>query len=1172
MKINYLNLQAFGHFTDYHLFFDENKNFHLIYGPNEAGKSTILRSISNYLYGFPRQTADAFLHSNAKLRIEGELQRANGEKLQFARRKGQKNTVLDENNNPLDEKMVAAFLNGITEQQFTNMFALDHVRLREGGETLLQSDGNVAQSLFSAASGINVLRNVLEELETKTSSLYGKNKSKTAINSALREEKDLTKNITENQLKIQDWKELERKFLDGKKEIEKLKEDIKQLTKEESKLKRLKQTLPKIALRKEMLEKYAELSDIPDLPERMEELRKENLQKLETAKDAKKNAEEELQMKERELQSIFIPEGILDQKFLIESLYRDSSSYQKDVKQLPIQEGKYRQLEQTILSMLKELGRETDNIHIVEQYRIHAELKKTIRDLAEQKPLLESNEKNAQEELEALEKELTKTQTVLQYLQDIGNLGSLETAIDKVKAEGNLDRVQKELQEQLRQCENQLANLIRNLPLFDGSSEELLQLKVPNLKETVKKFQKQYEEIRYEMGMLRQKIKEETEAIETYEKRIRELESLTDIPTLSELEGARTHREAGWIVIRQKLNSGEYNQTALEQFSKGTPIDMAFEKSMRKADDIADKLRTEAEKVGEKNKLLADIEASKNKIYMLTSNLDVEKKKMDDWNKQWIAHWQPAHIQPLTPEEMLEWLEQYNAILDLNHKKQITSMQLKELNDKKAMFIALLEKTLTAFGTTVETSSLEELLGVAEQTRRRLTEEKNKRDNVQETLKIIAEKLDHANDKKKRATLSLNNWQANWQKSIEKLSISMDASPNVVKELLETFEACVDQYDELKQTEKVINAIKERIAAFEISVKSIHQTITTNLVPYSMDLAVMEMYDALQKAILANEKQINLNNQIAQAKEKIKTAEVQLSDAMKVLEQLLTQAGCDSIEELEKIESAFKQKCDIQEKIQQIEEQLIELGNGRMLEELLEEANLANKDTLEMELQEIQQQLKELDQTRSEMEQAHGVVKNEYMVKIEGANFESVKAAEEKQSKLAAIANYTEEYITYKLASILLQKGIEFYRESNQSPILSRASEIFQRLTLGSFDGLIVEYDKKDQPVIMGVRNQSERVEVSGMSDGSTDQLYLALRIASIENYVRENEPIPFIVDDILVHFDDVRSKETLKILLELSNQTQIIFFTHHYRILELMREISTETAYQLTELNTVTV
>jgi uncharacterized protein YhaN len=102
----------------------------------------------------------------------------------------------------------------------------------------------------------------------------------------------------------------------------------------------------------------------------------------------------------------------------------------------------------------------------------------------------------------------------------------------------------------------------------------------------------------------------------------------------------------------------------------------------------------------------------------------------------------------------------------------------------------------------------------------------------------------------------------------------------------------------------------------------------------------------------------------------------------------------------------------------------------------------------------------------------------------------------------------------------------------------------------------------------MGIRNKDEKVEDSGMSDGTTDQLYLALRIASIENYVKDNEPIPFIVVDILVHIDDERSKETLKVLSELPNHTQIIFFTHHYRLIELINAVTTDGSfYQLKEL-----
>ena len=50
------------------------------------------------------------------------------------------------------------------------MFALDHIRLREGGESLLQSNGSVGESVFSAASGINVLRKILDNLDKETSS------------------------------------------------------------------------------------------------------------------------------------------------------------------------------------------------------------------------------------------------------------------------------------------------------------------------------------------------------------------------------------------------------------------------------------------------------------------------------------------------------------------------------------------------------------------------------------------------------------------------------------------------------------------------------------------------------------------------------------------------------------------------------------------------------------------------------------------------------------------------------------------------------------------------------------------------------------------------------------------------------------------------------------------
>jgi len=74
------------------------------------------------------------------------------------------------------------------------------------------------------------------------------------------------------------------------------------------------------------------------------------------------------------------------------------------------------------------------------------------------------------------------------------------------------------------------------------------------------------------------------------------------------------------------------------------------------------------------------------------------------------------------------------------------------------------------------------------------------------------------------------------------------------------------------------------------------------------------------------------------------------------------------------------------------------------------------------------------------------------------------------------------------------------------------------------------------------------------MSDGTRDQLYLALRVASLEKYMDANEPMPFIVDDILIRFDDERAMAALNILSDLSKKTQVLFMTHHARLVELVK------------------
>ena len=151
-----------------------------------------------------------------------------------------------------------------------------------------------------------------------------------------------------------------------------------------------------------------------------------------------------------------------------------------------------------------------------------------------------------------------------------------------------------------------------------------------------------------------------------------------------------------------------------------------------------------------------------------------------------------------------------------------------------------------------------------------------------------------------------------------------------------------------------------------------------------------------------------------------------------------------------------------------------------------------------------------------------------------------------------------QELATLRLASAALTAGIERYRSANEDPILKLASESFSQMTLGRFRGIEIALDDAGKHLLVGRRSQEgpgSEVLVEQMSDGTRDQLYLALRLASLQQWNAAHEPMPLVVDDILVHFDDDRSIQTLKQLVQLSDQTQVIFFTHHQHLIELAKE-----------------
>lgn len=98
-------------------------------------------------------------------------------------------------------------------------------------------------------------------------------------------------------------------------------------------------------------------------------------------------------------------------------------------------------------------------------------------------------------------------------------------------------------------------------------------------------------------------------------------------------------------------------------------------------------------------------------------------------------------------------------------------------------------------------------------------------------------------------------------------------------------------------------------------------------------------------------------------------------------------------------------------------------------------------------------------------------------------------------------------------------------------------------------------------------RPDDMRLEVKQLSEGTADQLWLALHLAGIEHHVGRTGPMPVVLDDVLVHLDDARSLQALRVLADLGQRTQVVLFTHHAKVVELARQALAEDDWRFVEL-----
>ncbi len=275
------------------------------------------------------------------------------------------------------------------------------------------------------------------------------------------------------------------------------------------------------------------------------------------------------------------------------------------------------------------------------------------------------------------------------------------------------------------------------------------------------------------------------------------------------------------------------------------------------------------------------------------------------------------------------------------------------------------------------------------------------------------------------------------------------------------------------------------------------------------------------------------------------------AEAIAQLTALCREARCDEVDHLPGAEQRSREAMEIRGRLKDTDEQIQQLCAGEPLDRFRQQALTVDPDRFPDQLQVLDHEITRLDEQRDELNQILG--REQQVLKQMDGSALAAEAAEQAEELKARLAADIEEYARLRLAAVVLQEAIDRYRQRSQGPVLDLASRLFAQLTLGSFQGLKVDYDDHDQAVLEAVRaGGTEVVRIAGLSEGTADQLYLALRLASLETYLGSHEPVPLVVDDILIQFDDDRAKAALKALAELSQHTQVVLFSHHEHMCRL--------------------
>jgi len=1061
---------------------------------------------------------------------------------------------------PLPDSVLQHYLGGVTEELFQQMFGFDHTRLIEGGRQLVMGGGRVGESLFSAGAGISNLHQVLRDLRDEADKLFKPAGQIPLINHLIREYKDAKDKGAARTLSGREWETHDRALRDAKAGQIAGKIEIDRLRREQQRLLRMREALPIIKEREDALKGQDAMKEVILLPPSFPEERRAAKKALDEGIDCEIETGRELEGIEAEIQGLLIPDVLLKQEEVITEIHQRCGSHRKAQADLPKLEGEWDRLQSDAKALLLEVRPDLD-IENAGGLRITVQKRTRIEDLGKKLDKMEEKLENTIRAMTEIETALSSARDSLNEQETPKEPGNLQAAVSRAQRKADLEDEIKALQTGLQKKETQAGVDLKALPLWSGSLADLEVLPVP-LAETIDLFDDRFQDLDNRIKCIADRIKEEGAKADGLDKDIKALKIEASVPTEKELIDARIKREKGWdLILRAWIKKEDTGKDALE-YSSGLPLHEAYEEAVRKADEVADRLRREADRVATLANLTASKEQCERALEGFKGDYDEALKCHSLIEKEWYDLWEGIGIKAQSPGEMKAWLKKQEALAAKTREIREDMGRFTQIDQTiKEHKLELCEglEALGIKGPPSQQDTLNTLIDYAFKRIEEINDQAEKRKDLEKEITRCEKDLRAAKRDKQDIEVKLTELRKTWIEEVRELGMGDNTTPSQANAFIMKIQDLFTKIDDAEKLQKRILGIQRDAEHFQKDVKALVEQMAPDLLPMPPHQAAVELNSRLKKA---REDAAKLNELKKREKEKrglLQKAQDTIREMEQKISEMCKRAGCTLYEDLEEKEGLSDRKRTLAQSIEQHEKEIKRIAHngGMTVEELMMDAKKCDPDALPQQIENINRQIHEKEEELSKIDQIIGREAKE-LEKMDGGS-DAAEAAEEMKGILAQIQENAERYMHLCTASLILSREIERYRRKHQGPILERASRLFSDLTRGSFSGLKTAYDDKDNPILLGVRPSGKEIEVSGMSDGTSDQLYLSLRLASLERHMEQAEPMPFIIDDILINFDNERARATMKVLSDISHKTQIIFFTHHLHILDLAREAVSE-------------